>query len=121
MRLLDRAIPATDSGPRLPELGRFVGAGLEPVRDSVVFLPAMCQLSDLFGEQNEGFRTGNDLVHDDPEITHHLVEGGPQWYWSAFAQSFHLQPLETSTTAVVGDDIDATSIPSRRHDVPSKQ
>ena len=81
----------------------------------------MRKFFDLGRQEDEGGRGRSDFVHNDPDVAHDLFEGRTKGNGMSLAQCFDLNGQLAGCVLAVGNDVDATGVPCRWHDVPPEQ
>ena len=110
--LLDIAAP--DPMPSLAEFIGVVLVGLQPVRDAALPLASMSQLLHFFRLHDEAHRgRGAGIDDDDPPVADEAVERVAERDRVALRQRLDLNAFVDVGAVVIGEQVDASRVPSR--------
>lgn len=113
-------MPPTDTVPRLKIFIYTVGLWFQPITYPTVFLTSMGQLFNLFRKKNVGSRLFLDVINDDPEVSHDLIQAVTERHRRPFCEGFDLNANKFGTCAVIGYNINSASIPGGWHNIPAQ-
>ena len=72
-------------------------------------------------QEDKGGRGRSDFVNNDPDIAHDLFQGRTEGNGISLAQGLDLNGELAGCVLTIGNDVDATGVPRRGHDVPPEQ
>jgi hypothetical protein len=113
---------APNASPGFTKFRGVVLPWVKQKRCAAVYLPTVSKISHLIWLHNEALRlVSRDLGDDDPPIPPDFIERVSEWNEVTLGKRFDLNGQFTVALRVMGYEINASDILSRRHYIPTQQ